>query len=73
MAEMTIRLPEPIAKELLSVQDRLPEVLAYGLKQLTPLINPRTQVWDDHFRYNQGIIIPLTPEGRVAVFVTAAE
>jgi len=37
--------------------------------QLTPLFNPRIQEWNDHFRYDQGVIIPLTPEGRVTVFL----
>jgi hypothetical protein len=37
MLEMTIQVPEPLAKELVSVQGRLPEVLAYGLQQLSPL------------------------------------
>lgn len=37
MLEMTIQVPEPLAEELASVQDRLPEVLAYGLQQLSPL------------------------------------
>lgn len=34
-------------------------------EQLTPLFNPRTQQWHEHFRYEDGVIIPLTPEGRV--------
>ena len=33
--------------------------------QLTPFFNPRLQHWLDHFRLEDGIIIPLTPEGRV--------
>ncbi len=37
MLEMTIQVPDPLAEELVSVQDRLPEVLAYGLQQLSPL------------------------------------
>ncbi|MEZ4866961.1 MAG: hypothetical protein R3C14_36905 [Caldilineaceae bacterium] len=37
MLEMTIQVPEPLAEELVAVQDRLPEVLAYGLQQLSPL------------------------------------
>ncbi|MBI1924157.1 HNH endonuclease [Candidatus Poribacteria bacterium] len=32
---------------------------------LTLLFNPRTQVWDEHFRLEGGRIIPLTAEGRV--------
>ncbi len=34
-------------------------------RQLTPFFNPRLQQWSDHFRLEGGIIIPLTPEGRV--------
>jgi hypothetical protein len=33
----------------------------------TPLFNPRTQQWSDHFRLNGPIIEPLSPEGRVTV------
>jgi hypothetical protein len=34
---------------------------------LTLLFNPRTQLWDEHFRLNGALIKPLTPEGRVTV------
>ncbi|HLV33522.1 MAG TPA: HNH endonuclease signature motif containing protein [Spirillospora sp.] len=33
--------------------------------QLTPLYNPRTQNWDDHFHLDGPVFEPLTPEGRV--------
>ena len=33
--------------------------------QLTAFFNPRLQQWSDHFRLEEGIIMPLTPEGRV--------
>jgi hypothetical protein len=33
------------------------------------LFNPRTQSWSDHFRLNGAMIEPLTPEGRVTVFL----
>lgn len=39
MLEMTIQVPDSLAEELKSVQDRLPEVLAYGLDRLSPLPN----------------------------------
>jgi hypothetical protein len=39
MREMTIELPDSLAEELASVRHRLPEVLAYGLQQLSPLPN----------------------------------
>jgi len=32
---------------------------------LTPFFNPRTQRWGDHFRFAEGAIEGLTPEGRV--------
>jgi len=34
-------------------------------QQLTPFFNPRLQKWSDHFRLDRGIIVPLTPQGRV--------
>jgi hypothetical protein len=36
---------------------------------LTPLFNPRTQVWIEHSRFNGPIIEPLTAIGRVTVFL----
>lgn len=38
-------------------------------EQITPLFNPRQQQWRDHFRLEGARIVPLTPEGRVTVFV----
>jgi hypothetical protein len=38
-------------------------------EQVSLLFNPRQQLWDDHFRLDGSRIIPLTPEGRVTVFV----
>jgi hypothetical protein len=38
-------------------------------RRLTPLYNPREQTWSDHFTLEGPIIIPLTPEGRVTVFL----
>ena len=35
-------------------------------RQLSPLFNPRTQVWTEHFAYGE-VIIGLTPEGRTTV------
>lgn len=37
--------------------------------QITSLFNPRQQKWDEHFRLEDAHIIPLSPEGRVTVFV----
>ena len=34
-------------------------------RQLTAFFNPCLQQWSDHFRLEEGIIMPLTPEGRV--------
>ena len=36
-------------------------------RQLSPLFNPRTQVWTEHFAYEGERIIGLTPEGRTTV------
>ena len=33
------------------------------------LFHPRLQHWEDHFRLNEAVIEPLTPEGRVTVFL----
>jgi len=37
--------------------------------QLTPFFNPRTQVWNAHFRLEGAQIVPLTPEGRVTASI----
>lgn len=36
-------------------------------RQLSPLFNPRTQAWAEHFAYERERIIGLTPEGRTTV------
>lgn len=36
---------------------------------LTPLFHPRRQIWEQHFRLAGTEIEPLTPEGRVTVFL----
>ncbi|MEI8022109.1 MAG: HNH endonuclease [Schlesneria sp.] len=33
-------------------------------KRLVPLFNPRIDVWDEHFKTRDGLILPLTPIGR---------
>ena len=35
--------------------------------EITPLFNPRTHVWNDHFVLDEAIIVPLTAVGRVTV------
>jgi hypothetical protein len=42
-----------------------------GSEQLTALFHPRRQIWSDHFDFNNQTfrIEPLTPEGRVTVFL----
>lgn len=35
---------------------------------LAPLFNPRTQRWEEHFKWNGPIIEPLTAVGRATVF-----
>jgi hypothetical protein len=37
--------------------------------EITMLYNPRRQAWDEHFRLDGARIVPLSPEGRVTVFV----
>lgn len=39
MVEMTIEVPESLAERITAVQERLPEVLAHGLGELSPLPN----------------------------------
>jgi 5-methylcytosine-specific restriction endonuclease McrA len=36
-------------------------------RQLSPLFNPRMQVWAEHFAYKRERIIGLSPEGRTTV------
>jgi HNH endonuclease len=38
-------------------------------RELTPLFNPRTQGWDEHFSIRNGLISPRTATGRVTEFV----
>lgn len=37
--------------------------------EVTLLFNPRQQDWDEHFKLSGARIVPLSPEGRVTVFV----
>ncbi len=37
--------------------------------EITLLYNPRQNKWDEHFRLDGARIVPLTPQGRVTVFV----
>lgn len=37
--------------------------------QATFIYRPRTQLWDEHFTSQAGVIIPKTPEGRVTIFL----
>jgi hypothetical protein len=39
--------------------------------QLTPLFNPRTDNWDDHFAWSGHIVVGRTPIGRTTVVVLA--
>jgi hypothetical protein len=36
-----------------------------------PLLNPRTQVWAEHFRWDDERVVPLTPTGRATVAALA--
>ena len=35
--------------------------------ELVPLFNPRTEKWNEHFRLDGFVIVPLTPIGRATV------
>lgn len=37
--------------------------------ELTPLFNPRSQVWQEHFCIEAGYIVGTTPVGRTTVFL----
>lgn len=37
--------------------------------EIVPLFNPRTQIWSEHFRLDNGQIIGITPTGRATVFL----
>jgi hypothetical protein len=37
--------------------------------QIISLYNPRIQKWSDHYRWNGGVIVGLTPEGRATLSV----
>lgn len=39
MVTMTIQVPEALAQKIYSAQERLPEILALGLKELSPVPN----------------------------------
>jgi hypothetical protein len=36
-------------------------------QRLSPLFNPRTQVWAEHFAYEEVRVVGMTPEGRATV------
>jgi len=38
-------------------------------EEVALLFNPRQQRWNDHFRLEEARIVPLSPEGRVTVFI----
>lgn len=41
----------------------------WNTETIVPLFNPRKQEWSDHFRLNGALIEPLTPVGKVTVFL----
>lgn len=47
------------------------DIAAYDTQTgaLTPLFNPRTQAWNEHFTLRNGELVGLTPFGRVTVGV----
>ncbi len=65
MITIPLQLPEDLAQEILPLQDRLPEIIALGLRhwRKRPALTPRQQVerlWDA-----AGLVTPLdaTPSG----------
>ena len=38
-------------------------------RQITPLFNPRLHKWVEHFRLEEAVIAPLTPEGRATAIL----
>lgn len=36
---------------------------------ISPLFHPRTDQWDDHFRWQEAEIVPLTPIGRATILL----
>jgi HNH endonuclease len=36
---------------------------------ITPLFNPRTQIWSEHFQFESGSIVGITAIGRTTVFL----
>jgi HNH endonuclease len=36
---------------------------------ITPLFNPRTQIWSEHFQLEEGFILGLTAIGRTTIFL----
>lgn len=45
--------------------------LVPDMRQLTRLFNPRTDVWDEHFRWEGAAIVGTSPIGRTTVQVLA--
>jgi hypothetical protein len=66
MIEFTIQVPDALAEELSSVEDRLPEILAFGLGQLSPVPN---QVYRDVLNF---LVSKPSPEA-VVKFAPAPE
>jgi hypothetical protein len=42
-------------------------IASYDNGVLTPLFNPRTQAWNDHFQLEGALIVAKTPIGRVTI------
>ena len=64
MVTIPLRLPDELAKQVLPLQDRLPEIIALGLKhwQEEAPLTPRErveQLWD-----SAGVLVPLPGDSR---------
>lgn len=46
-----------------------PDIAAYDPDndQITPLYNPRKQIWDEHFRLDEAVLVGQTPTGRATI------
>lgn len=44
----------------------------YPSKELIPLFNPRQDVWQDHFEYDDGLIIEKTDVGKATIKIGRA-
>ena len=66
MVNVTIQVPKELAEQITAVQNRLPEVLKYGLRELPPLPN-------ETYRYVLQFLIKQPSPKEVVEFEPTAE